>query len=50
VLGIDISPAMLAQDARQRREAGVELELREGDVCELTLDEPAGLIIARPVR
>jgi len=44
VLGIDTSPAMLAQ-ARERAEAaGVELELREGDMRDLALDEPAGLV------
>ena len=44
VLGIDSSPAMLAQ-ARERAEAaGIELELRLGDMRELELDEPAGLI------
>ena len=44
VVGIDTSPAMLAQ-ARERAEAaGVELHLREGDMRELELDEPAGLV------
>jgi ubiquinone/menaquinone biosynthesis C-methylase UbiE len=44
VLGIDTSPAMLAQ-ARERAEAaGVELDLREGDMRDLALDEPAALI------
>jgi SAM-dependent methyltransferase len=44
VLGIDLEPAMLAQ-ARDRAEAaGVELELRQGDMRELELDELAGLI------
>jgi ubiquinone/menaquinone biosynthesis C-methylase UbiE len=44
VLGIDTSPAMLAQ-ARERAEAaGVELELREGDMRDLALDQPAGLV------
>jgi SAM-dependent methyltransferase len=44
VLGIDTSPAMLAQ-ARERAEAaGVELELREGDMRDLELDEAAGLV------
>jgi ubiquinone/menaquinone biosynthesis C-methylase UbiE len=44
VLGIDISPGMLAQ-ARERADAvGVELELREGDMSDLALDEPAALI------
>jgi SAM-dependent methyltransferase len=44
VLGIDISPAMLAQARANAEEAGVELELREGDMRELALDEPASLI------
>jgi SAM-dependent methyltransferase len=44
VLGIDRSPAMLAQ-ARERAEAaGVELELREGDMRDFALEEPAGLV------
>jgi SAM-dependent methyltransferase len=44
VLGIDRSPAMLAQ-ARERAEAaGVELELREGDMRDLELEQPAGLV------
>lgn len=44
VLGVDHSPAML-KGARQRAEAaGVELELRRGDMRELELDEPAALI------
>jgi ubiquinone/menaquinone biosynthesis C-methylase UbiE len=44
VLGIDASPAMLEQARTRADEAGVELELREGDMRELELDEPAGLI------
>jgi SAM-dependent methyltransferase len=44
VLGIDISPAMLAQARANADAAGVELELREGDMRELELDEPASLI------
>jgi SAM-dependent methyltransferase len=44
VIGVDYSPAMLAQ-ARERAEAeGVDLELQEGDMRDLELDEPAGLI------
>jgi ubiquinone/menaquinone biosynthesis C-methylase UbiE len=44
VVGIDISPGMLAQ-ARERADAeGVELELHEGDMRDLELDEPAALI------
>lgn len=41
VIGIDTSPAMLAQ-ARER--AAMELDLREGDMRELVLEEPAALI------
>src|SRR5512132_58292 len=44
VLGIDLSPTMLAQARERAAEAGVELELREGDMRELELDEPAALI------
>jgi ubiquinone/menaquinone biosynthesis C-methylase UbiE len=44
VLGIDSSPAMLAQARERAAAAGVELELREGDMRELELDEPAGLV------
>lgn len=44
VIGIDTSPAMLAQARERAAEAGVELELREGDMRDLVLDEPAGLI------
>ena len=44
VLGIDASPAML-EEARTRAEAaGVDLELRLGDMRELELEEPAGLV------
>lgn len=44
VVGIDLEPAMLAQ-ARERAEAaGVELDLRAGDMRELALDEPAALV------
>ena len=44
VIGIDLSPAMLAQ-ARERAAAeGVDLELRQGDMRDLELEEPAGLI------
>ena len=44
VLGIDTSPAMLAQARERAAAAGVELELREGDMRELELDQPAGLV------
>lgn len=44
VIGIDLSPAMLAQ-ARERAAAeGVDLELRQGDMRDLELEEPAGLV------
>ena len=35
---------MLAQARTRAAKAGVELELREGDMRELTLDEQAALI------
>ena len=44
VLGIDPSPAMLELARAGAAEAGVELEPREGDMRELEIDEPAGLI------
>src|SRR3954470_24312656 len=44
VIGIDISPAMLDLARAGAREAGVELELHEGDMRELALAEPAALI------
>jgi SAM-dependent methyltransferase len=44
VLGVDISPAMLAQARERATAAGVELVLRQGDMRDLALDEPAGLI------
>src|SRR5213075_3290045 len=44
VIGIDSSPAMLAQARVRAVEEGVELDLREGDIRELQLDEPAALI------
>jgi SAM-dependent methyltransferase len=44
VIGIDSSPAMLEQARVRADEAGVELQLREGDMRELTLGEPAGLV------
>jgi len=44
VLGIDTSPAMLEQARERAAAAGVELELREGDMRDLELDEPAGLV------
>ena len=44
VVGIDTSPAMLEQARERAAEAGVELELHEGDMRDLSLDEPAALI------
>jgi SAM-dependent methyltransferase len=44
VIGIDRSPAMLAQARERAAEAGVELELREQDMRDFELDEPAALI------
>jgi SAM-dependent methyltransferase len=44
VVGIDTSPAMLEQARIRAAEAGAELDLREGDMRELALDEPAALI------
>ncbi|HTG46549.1 MAG TPA: class I SAM-dependent methyltransferase [Actinomycetota bacterium] len=44
VIGIDTSPSMLAQAREKAAEAGVELDLREGDMRDLELTEPAALI------
>ncbi|MGZ4318054.1 MAG: class I SAM-dependent methyltransferase [Gaiellaceae bacterium] len=44
LLGIDSSPAMLAQARERAAEAGVELELRHQDMRDFTLDEPAALV------
>jgi SAM-dependent methyltransferase len=44
VIGIDTSPAMLEQARVRAKELGVELDLREGDMRDLTLDEPAALV------
>jgi SAM-dependent methyltransferase len=44
VIGIDTSPAMLEQARDRAAEAGVELDLREGDMRDLALSEPAALI------
>ena len=44
VIGIDTSPAMLAQARTRAEAAGVELDLREGDMRDLSLDEPAALV------
>ena len=44
MIGIDSSPAMLAKARAGAAKAGVRLDLREGDMRDLALDEPAGLI------
>ena len=44
VIGIDTSPAMLRQARVNASRAGVELDLREGDMRELVLAESAALI------
>jgi ubiquinone/menaquinone biosynthesis C-methylase UbiE len=44
VIGIDSSPAMLEQAGVKAKEAGVELELLEGDMRDFAVDESAALI------
>ena len=44
VIGIDSSPAMLARARAAADETNVDLDLREGDMRELALDEPAALV------
>jgi SAM-dependent methyltransferase len=44
VIGIDSSTGMLTQARLRAAEEGVELDLREGDMRELELEEPAGFI------
>ena len=44
VIGIDSSPAMLEQARARAAEAGVQLDLHQGDMREFTLDEQAALI------
>jgi SAM-dependent methyltransferase len=44
VIGIDASPAMLAHARARAAAAGVELDLRRGDMRDLALDEPAALV------
>ena len=44
VLGVDTSPAMLAQARDRAAAAGVELDLREGDMRDFELDQPAAFI------
>ena len=45
VVGIDTSSGMLALARQKASDAGVELELREGDMRELALGEPTDLVI-----
>src|SRR4051812_7439526 len=44
VVGVDSSPAMLEQARANAAGAGVRLDLREADMRELELDEPAALV------
>ena len=44
VIGVDSSPAMLAQARVRAEQAGADLELREGDMRDFALDEPASLL------
>ena len=44
VVGIDASPARLARARKRAVEAAVELDLREGDIRDLEIEEPAALI------
>jgi hypothetical protein len=44
VTGIDSSPAMLELARVSAAEAGVDLDLRQGDMRDLALDKPAALI------
>jgi len=48
VIGIDASPAMLEQARARAAEAGVELDLHEGDMRDLALDEPAADLLPVP--
>src|SRR6187200_928062 len=44
VIGVDSSPAMLAKARAGAAAAGVSLDLREGDMRDLAVDEPAALV------
>jgi SAM-dependent methyltransferase len=44
VLGIDTSPAMLAQARNRATAAGVKLDLREADMRDFSVEELAGLV------
>ena len=45
VIGIDVSREMLELARQKATDAGVEIELREGDMRQLALDEPTDLVI-----
>lgn len=44
VIGVDTSPSMLAQARERAAAAGVQLDLRLGDMRDLALEEPAALV------
>jgi SAM-dependent methyltransferase len=44
VIGVDVSPAMLEQARARADDAGIELELRKGDMRDFELEEPAALV------
>src|SRR5215510_14900681 len=44
VLGVDSSPAMIDRGRNAADEVGADVEFRLGDMRELELDEPAGLV------
>jgi SAM-dependent methyltransferase len=44
VIGVDSSPAMLEQARTRAAAAGVDLDLREADMRDLALEEPAALV------
>lgn len=45
VIGIDVSSEMLAVARRRATAAGIELDLRQGDMSEFSLEEPTDLVI-----
>ncbi|HET9287743.1 MAG TPA: class I SAM-dependent methyltransferase [Gaiella sp.] len=45
VIGIDVSSEMLGLARRRAADAGVELDLRQGDMRELTLEQSTDLVI-----
>ena len=44
VIGIDRSPTMLGKARAAADDAGVQLDLRDADIRDFSLDEPAGLV------